>query len=208
MNRTRVKFCGITRPEDAAAAVNLGVDAIGMVFFDPSPRAVGLEQARAIVAEVPPLVSTVGLFVNAGREEVLAALAAVRIDVLQFHGDEPPGDCEGFGKPYIKAVRMREDVDLYQQTARYRNAGALLLDAWDEARYGGTGQAFDWSRIPPNLGKPVVLAGGLSPANVAEAVQKIRPYAVDVSGGIESAKGIKDPAKMRAFLSEVYRGID
>jgi phosphoribosylanthranilate isomerase len=169
---------------------------------------VGLEQAQAIVAEVPPLVGTVGLFVNAGRAEVLAVLAAVRIDILQFHGDEPPADCEGFGKPYIKAVRMREDIDLHEQTARYRNAGALLLDAWDETRYGGTGQAFDWSRIPLNMGKPVILAGGLSPANVAEAVQKVRPYAVDVSGGIESAKGIKDPGKMRAFLSEVYRGID
>lgn len=208
MNRTRVKFCGITRPEDAATAVSLGVDAIGLVFFDPSPRAVGLEQARAIVAEVPPLVATVGLFVDARRAEVLSVLAAVRIDVLQFHGNELPVDCEDFGRPYIKAIRMRDGVDVHEQAARYRHAGALLLDTWEDGRHGGTGQVFDWSRVPGDLGKPVILAGGLSPANVAEAVQQVRPYAVDVSGGIETAKGIKDPEKMRAFLSEVYRGTD
>lgn len=203
--RIRVKFCGITRPEDAAAAAAAGADAIGLVFHPASARAVTPEQARRVVEALPPLVTVVGLFVDAPRERIEAALDAVHLDLLQFHGDECPADCRRFGVPFIKAVRMRPGVDVAAYTRTYPQARAMLLDAYRPGVAGGTGATFDWSRIPESLDRPVILAGGLAPSNVAEAIRTVRPYAVDVSGGVEAAKGIKDPAKMAAFMSEVMR---
>lgn len=201
--RTRVKFCGITRPADARSAARLGVDAIGLVFYPPSPRAVQIEQARAIVAALPPFVSVVGLFVNAEPRAIREVLAAVPLHLLQFHGEETCSDCERYGVPYIKAVRMREGVDLQACAARYAGAAGLLVDAWRPDRWGGSGQTFEWSLIPSGIAKPLILAGGLTPANVADALRVVAPYGVDVSGGIESSGGVKDPVKMAAFVHEV-----
>ncbi len=202
--RTRVKICGITRPQDGVGAAILGADAIGLVFYPPSPRAVTADQARAIVKALPPFVSVVALFVNAEPQAVRSVLEAVPVDLLQFHGDETPAQCRGHGRPYIKAVAMRDGLDLVETARRYGDARALLLDTYKESLAGGTGESFDWGRIPPGLARPVILAGGLRPDNVAEAVRRVRPYAVDVSGGVESSKGIKDAAKMAAFI----RGVD
>ncbi len=200
----RVKICGITRPEDGAVAARLGADAVGLVFHAKSPRAVGVEQARAIVASLPPFVTRVGLFVNAAPDAIEAVLSAVALDVLQFHGDEPAADCRCYGRPYIKAIRMRPGVDLEGAARAYHDAGALLLDAYVDGIEGGTGQRFDWSRVPEDLPKPIILAGGLTPDNVARALALLRPYAVDVSGGVERDKGMKDEDKMRRFLRSVW----
>lgn len=205
MGRTRVKICGITRVDDAREAVRLGADAIGLVFHPPSPRHVNLSQAREIRAAVPAFVTVVGLFVDAEPERVREAVAAVPLDLLQFHGAEPPEYCRAQGRPYMKAVRMREGVDLRLECVRYGDAAALLVDTYRPGVAGGTGETFDWSRIPRDLGLPLVLAGGLAPGNVDAAVRQVRPYAVDVSGGVEAAKGIKDPAKMQAFIRGVSR---
>ncbi|QKT04597.1 phosphoribosylanthranilate isomerase [Ectothiorhodospiraceae bacterium 2226] len=209
--RTRVKICGITRAEDAQAAARLGADAIGLVFFDPSPRAVSIEQARAAIRVLPPLMSVVGLFVDASAERVREVLDGVRIDLLQFHGAEAPAYCASFGVPYIKAVRMREDVDVAAEARRYSDARGsaargLLLDTYSATTAGGTGTAFDWRRVPREAELPLILAGGLTPDNVAQAVRQVRPYAVDVSGGVEAAKGVKDAAKMAQFIEEVNIG--
>lgn len=198
--RTRVKICGITRIEDALAAVGHGCDAIGLVFYPPSPRYVAPEQARAIAAALPPFVQAVGLFVDATPEEVRAVLAVVRLDLLQFHGDETPEYCRQFGVPYMKAVRVRPETNLLQYAAAYTDAKALLLDTYVSGTPGGTGQTFDWAVIPGDLPKPVVLAGGLNASNVSEAIKQCRPYAVDVSGGVEREKGIKDADKIAAFM--------
>jgi phosphoribosylanthranilate isomerase len=203
IGRTRVKICGITRVEDALAAAQAGADAIGLVFYEGSPRQVTVDQAAQIVAALPPCVTVVGLFVNAPRAEVEAVLSAVPIDLLQFHGEETPAACRGYGRRYMKAVRMREGVDLAVEAGRYADAAALLLDAYVPDRHGGTGTRFDWTRVPTALDKPVILAGGLTPDNVAQAIRQTRPYAVDVSGGVEAAKGIKDAIKMRAFVRNV-----
>ena len=203
MIRTRVKICGITRPEDALAAARAGADAIGLVFYPPSPRAVTRERAREIVQVLPPFVSVVGLFVNAQPAEVRAALAALPIDLLQFHGDEAPEECRIYGRPYIKAVAMAPGVDLQAAARRYVDAAGLLLDTHREGVRGGTGEVFDWSRIPPGLDRPIILAGGLTLENVAAAVQRVRPYAVDVSSGVEVSKGIKDAARIEAFIRGV-----
>ena len=184
---------------DAAAAAAAGADAIGLVFYGPSPRHVTLDAARAIVAALPPFVTCVGLFVDAAPEEIEAVLRDVALDVLQFHGRETPEECRRYGRPYLKAIAMAEGVDVCAAEARYASAQGLLLDTHQKGRPGGTGQVFDWGRIPGDLGKPVILAGGLSPANVAAAIDQVRPYAVDVSGGVESAPGIKDERRMREF---------
>jgi phosphoribosylanthranilate isomerase len=201
--RTRVKVCGITRVEDALAAVKHGSDAIGLVFYEKSPRHIPVNRAAEIVAALPPFVCTVGLFVDALEAEVLAALNAVRLDVLQFHGNESPIYCKQFGVPYLKAVRVRPGTNLLQYATDYAEAKALLLDAYAEGVPGGTGQVFDWGLIPTNLSMPLILAGGLNPANVAEAIRRARPYAVDVSGGVEREKGIKDADKIAAFMRGV-----
>lgn len=202
--RTRVKICGLTRPEDARAAVALGADAIGLVFYPPSPRNVEIEQARAIVAALPPFVTVVGLFVDETEARVRDVLAQVRIDLIQFHGDEAPRYCGSFVKPFIKAIRMRPGTDLTQVAADYGQASALLLDADDPRAKGGTGARFDWSMIAPDCPLPVILAGGLKAENVGEALRQVGPYALDVSSGVEAAKGVKDVEKMAAFLKEVY----
>jgi phosphoribosylanthranilate isomerase len=204
--RTRVKICGITNRQDARDAVDLGADAIGLVFYPASPRAVTVAQAREVVFGLPPFVTVVGLFVNAERVEIAEALAGCRIDLLQFHGQECPDYCAEHGRPYLKAVRMREGVDLAAERARYATASALLLDTYQPGVPGGTGEAFDWARVPAALADEVILAGGLTPANVAAAVRQVQPYAVDVSGGVERAKGRKDRDKMAAFMRGVALG--
>jgi phosphoribosylanthranilate isomerase len=201
--RTRVKICGITDRQDALDAVRLGADAIGLVFYPPSPRCVAPDRAAAIVEGLPPFVTVVGLFVNASRDEIAEVLGSVRIDLLQFHGTECAEYCAGHGRPYIKAVRVREGMDLAAERQRYAGASALLLDAYQPGVPGGTGQAFDWALIPSELGHEIVLAGGLTPDNVGEAVRRVRPYAVDVSGGVEREKGRKDAGKIEAFMRGV-----
>ena len=203
MSYVRSKICGITRIEDALAAVEAGADAIGFVFYAKSPRAVDVRQARAIIAELPPFVTTVGLFVNASRCELNEILEVVPLDLLQFHGDEAPEDCEGYHRPWIKALRVRPGDDLEAACQRYAGARGILLDTYVAGVPGGTGEAFDWSLVPARLSKPIILAGGLSAANVGEAIAQVRPYAVDVSGGVEQAKGIKDAAKIKAFMQAV-----
>lgn len=202
--RTRVKICGITRPEDAIAAAAAGADAIGLVFCAASPRHIAPERAREIVAALPPLVSTVALFLDPARDEVARVLDAVEVDLLQFHGRESPEFCESFGRRYLKALGMGGGSDTAADAAAHPHATGFLLDSHVPGAQGGSGETFDWSRIPV-LPKPYLLAGGLSPANVAEAVRRCRPYGVDVSSGVESAKGIKDAAKIAAFIDEVNR---
>jgi phosphoribosylanthranilate isomerase len=205
MRPIRVKICGITRPEDALQAARCGADAIGLVFYSSSPRAVSVHQTKAIIEVLPPFVSTVGLFVNAGQHEVEKVLSQVPLDLLQFHGEESAQDCELYGRPYIKAISMKEGVDISEQVREYKNAKGLLLDTYHKELPGGTGMQFDWSRVPQDLEKPVILAGGLNADNVAEAIRQTEPFAVDVSGGVESEKGIKDPDKIAAFIREVRR---
>ena len=202
MSAVRSKICGITRIEDALAAVEAGADAIGLVFYARSPRAVNVLQARAIIAALPPFVTTVGLFVNASRCELNETLDAVQLDMLQFHGDESEADCVGFGLPYIKAARMRQGFDLLKYAASFPEAQGLLLDAFVEG-YGSGGETFDWSLIPSGLPLPLILSGGLNAGNVAEAVRHVRPWAVDVSSGVERAKGIKDAARIIDFVAGV-----
>ncbi|AZC30030.1 phosphoribosylanthranilate isomerase [Pseudomonas chlororaphis] len=203
MSAVRSKICGITRIEDALAAVEAGADAIGLVFYAKSPRAVNVQQARAIIAALPPFVTTVGLFVNASRCELGEILDAVPLDLLQFHGDETPADCEGYHRPYIKALRVKAGDDIAGGCAVYARASGILLDTYVEGVPGGTGEAFDWSLVPQGLSKPIILAGGLTAENVGQAIAQVRPYAVDVSGGVEQSKGIKDHAKIRAFMQAV-----
>jgi len=200
---TRVKICGITRVEDGLACAQLGADAIGLVFYAPSPRHVSVEQARAIMAALPPFITTVGLFVDADSTEVSAVLRQLPLDLLQFHGSESPDYCQGFSRPYLKAVRVKPGLDLVQYAAQYERAKGLLLDAHVEGIAGGTGQAFDWNLIPARLPLPIVLSGGLHPANVTEAIKRVQPAAVDISSGVESTKGIKDAAKIAAFMQGV-----
>jgi phosphoribosylanthranilate isomerase len=198
-----VKICGITRVEDGLAAAHCGAHAIGLVFYSPSPRSVTASQAAAIIRALPPFVTAVGLFVDAPPEEVRAVTAVATLGLLQFHGSESPDYCRRFPLPYMKAVRVREGVDLLQYASDYRDAKALLLDAHVEGMRGGTGSTFDWNLIPPSLPLPIVLSGGLDSRNVADAVRRVRPWAVDVSSGVESAKGVKDAAKIAAFMSGV-----
>ncbi len=206
---TRTKICGITRVEDGLAAAHAGADAIGMVFYARSPRNVALPRAAEIAAALPPFVTRVALFVNPGVDEVESVLRQVHPDVLQFHGEESPEFCRYFGVPYLKAARVKAGVDLLQFAVRYADAQGLLLDAWSEAAHGGTGARFDWTLIPLDLPRPVVLAGGLSAANVGEAIRAVKPWAVDVSSGVEAEeegkllKGIKDAARIAAFMKEV-----
>jgi phosphoribosylanthranilate isomerase len=205
VQRTRVKICGITRPEDAAHAVQLGADAIGLVFYEPSPRYISHTTARTIVESLAPFVTSVGLFVDAPAEEVFEVLKVVRLNLLQFHGDEKAEYCEQFGVPYIKALRMREDVNVTAFAQQHPNAAGILLDTYQTGIAGGTGQTFDWNMIPDDVPLPVILAGGLDANNVARAICSVHPYAVDVSGGVEVHKGEKDRGKMSDFLKEVQR---
>ncbi len=203
--RTRVKICGITRVEDALCAARCGADAIGLVFYRRSPRAVTHEQARAIAVALPPFVAAVGLFVNPTPEEVGAALREVPLQVLQFHGDECPADCGRYGLPYVKAVSMRAGLDPRRYMDTYPDAAGFLLDSHGGGKAGGTGEVFDWSLIPGGLERPVLLAGGLNPHNVATAIERVRPWGIDLSSGVERAPGVKDPQLIEALMQEVNR---
>ena len=204
--RVRVKFCGMTRAEDARAAASLGADAIGLIFHPPSPRGVDAEHAAAVVRGLAPFVTRVGVFVDPDPATLQHVLSRVALDLLQFHGDEPAELCAASGRPWIKAVAMRGPEDALAAARRYPGAAALLLDTWSARSRGGTGRTFDWSMVPRDLDRPVLLAGGLGPDNVAEAVRAVHPYAVDTASGVESAPGVKDHDKMKAFIREVTRG--
>jgi phosphoribosylanthranilate isomerase len=213
--RTRVKICGITRVEDGVAAAAAGADAIGLIFWAGTPRRVAFDQARAIAAALPPFVSRVGLFVDPAPGEVLAALAHVPLELLQFHGSEDAAFCRAFGQPYLKAVHVRDGVDLVESVSQFGDAAGIVFDAWvPDDLPGGTGQAFDWMRLPGELtarmGRPLVLSGGLDPDNVARAIRTVRPFAVDVSSGVEERdaggpprRGLKDAARIAAFMQGV-----
>jgi phosphoribosylanthranilate isomerase len=208
--RTRVKICGITRIDDGLAAASAGADAIGLVFWRGTPRVVDADRARAIAAALPPFVSVVGLFVDPEPDEVRSTLARVPLDLLQFHGAEPPGFCRSFGRPYLKALAVAEEGDLLESIVPYGDASGIVLDAPPaDGLPGGTGRTFDWARVPPTLPRPLVLSGGLDASNVAEAIRRLRPWAVDVSSGVEArgadgrpVKGIKDAARIAAFIEE------
>lgn len=208
MSRTRTKICGITRPEDARLAATLGADALGVVFYEGSRRAVTLEQGRLIREAVPAMTTLVALFVDPEPAQVHAVLETLSPDCLQFHGEESAAFCESFGRPYMKAVRVRPGLDVQRTAQAYPSASAILLDAWHPSEAGGTGRRFDWQvarALNAELPGRVVLAGGLAPANVAEAIRLVDPWAVDVSSGVESAPGIKSPDKLSEFFREVYR---
>ena len=201
--RTRVKICGITRLEDARDAVTQGADAIGLVFYRPSPRYVSLGRARDIARGTPPFVTTVAVFVNPLREEVEEVIRECDVSLLQFHGEEAPEFCASFPRPYVKAARIRPELDLIKYLSPHTGAKGWMLDAFHEDLWGGTGGAFDWSVVPENLAKPVILSGGLTADNVAGAIRRVRPYAVDVSTGVEMSRGVKDAAKIAAFIGAV-----
>ena len=201
--RVRIKVCGMTRIEDALAASRLGVDAVGLVFHPRSPRYIGIEPARALVAALPAFVTVTALFLDPSAEQVRQVVDNVRVELLQFHGGEPAEFCRSFNRAYIKAVPMGSHADVLEYTRRHAGAAALLLDSHAAGQSGGTGMSFDWSSLPRLDGPPVILAGGLNPSNVASAIRIVRPYGVDVSSGVESAPGIKDEAKMAAFVREV-----
>lgn len=200
--RTRIKICGITREEDARAAVQAGADAIGLVFYPRSPRCLSLDWARQLANGLPPFVSSVALFVNPAAAEVYTVLERVRPALLQFHGDEDPVFCAQFGVPYLKACRVKPGVDLLEYLRPFAGAAGWLLDSHVE-EYGGVGESFDWSLVPAERTRPLVLSGGLTRENVGEAIRRVRPWAVDVSSGVESSKGIKDAARIAAFIAEV-----
>ena len=202
--RVRVKICGITSVQDALTAVKHGADAIGLVFYAPSSRNVSIAQAQEIARQIPAFVSVVGLFVNAEASFVNKVISQVKINLLQFHGDETPEACSQFSLPFIKAIRVKPDTNLIQCAIDFSAAKALLLDTYTEGLMGGTGHVFDWDLIPKQMAQPVILAGGLTVDNVAQAIQKVQPYAVDVSGGVEMSKGIKDADKIAAFMQQVY----
>jgi phosphoribosylanthranilate isomerase len=200
--RTRIKICGLTREADVDAAVDAGADAVGLNFYPKSPRYLALARAEALARRLPPFVTPVGLFVNAGASEVRSALAAIPQLVLQFHGDESPAQCREPGRPYLRAARMAPGFDLLDFARQYPDAQAILLDAFVDG-YGGGGKVFDWSQIPASVPSPVVLSGGLHAANVTDGILQVRPWAVDVSSGVESAKGIKDAHAIRRFCEAV-----
>lgn len=200
----KIKVCGFTKAENAREASLLGIDAIGLVFYERSPRSVDVETARDIVAALPPFINRVGLFVNANPSFIDEVLCEVALDTLQFHGDESAQECGQYAMPFIKAVRMNEDVDLEKICEEYHQASGLLLDAHSQDAFGGTGQGFDLSLVKPNLELPIILAGGMNAKNVGDAINQVRPYAVDVSSGVESAKGVKDIDKIKQFVEKVH----
>ncbi len=205
MNRTRVKICGITRLEDALCAVEAGADSLGFVFYSKSPRAIDPQAAAEIIRKLPAFVTTTGLFVDADAEYIDLVIRETRIDLLQFHGDESPEFCNSFSRPFIKALRMKPGLNLNNEYQRYSDSQAILLDAYRPGVPGGTGEVFDWDLIPTPHKAPLILAGGLTCDNVAQAVEVVQPFAVDVSGGVEQSKGIKDAVKIVRFINEVTR---
>jgi len=203
MTRTRIKICGIKEPAHARLAAEAGADAIGLNFYPPSPRFIWPAEAAAVAEALPPYVTAVGLFVDADENLIRETLDAVPLGLLQFHGDEPPGFCEQFDLPYVRAVRMEQGTDLVEYAHRFKRARALLVDAHVPGQPGGTGRSFDWSLIPRELPIPIILSGGLDAANVARAVREVKPWAVDVSSGVESSRGVKDPARIVEFIRSV-----
>ncbi|HSD41865.1 MAG TPA: phosphoribosylanthranilate isomerase [Burkholderiales bacterium] len=201
--RTRVKICGITSAAVGLAAARHGADAIGLIFYAPSPRLVTLERAREIASSVPAFVARVAVFVNPAASDVAAVIRACRPDLLQFHGEEAADFCRGFGVPYLRALRVRPGVDLLESLSSFNDAAGWLLDAYRQELYGGTGEAFDWNLIPPGLPRPLILSGGLDAENVGAAIRRVRPWAVDVSSGVEVAKGVKDERRIAAFMEAV-----
>ncbi len=204
--RTRVKICGFTQVDEAVIATKLGVDAIGLVFYPPSPRHVNIEQAQKIVKALPAFVTVVALFVDEKESQIKEVIKQVSIDCIQFHGDEMPVNCRLYNKPYIKAIRMLPDLDILEMTDQYYDASSLLLDAYHPGIKGGSGSQFDWGLIPKDCSKSIILAGGLHVDNVKQAIQSVRPYALDVSSGVEKTKGVKDVAKMAAFIQAINEG--
>lgn len=204
--RTRVKICGFTQVQDAVVAANLGVDAIGLVFYPPSPRNVSTDKAYEIVRALPAFVTVVALFVDEQEDKICEVLDKVSIDCIQFHGDESVEACKIYNKPYMKAIRMKPGLDISEIARQHPQASALLLDAYHPGIKGGSGCQFDWDLIPKQCTLPVILAGGLESNNAKQAVQTVRPYALDVSSGVESSKGIKDVAKMAAFIQAIKEG--
>ncbi len=204
--RTRVKICGFTRADEAVYAARLGVDAIGLVFYPPSPRHVEIEQAVRIVKALPAFTSVVALFVDEQEARIREVLAQVSIDCIQFHGEESAEACRIYGKRYIKAVRMKNTIDISALALHYHDAAGLLLDAYHPDAKGGTGSQFDWDLIPKHCSLPIILAGGLDATNAKQAVATVKPYALDVSSGVEANKGIKDALKMAAFIKQVNEG--
>ena len=202
---TRIKICGITTREDAKMACDSGADAIGLVFYPPSPRFVTIEQAVDVLACLPPFTTSVALFVNAQRQEIEHVLQQVAIDLIQFHGNESAEFCASFKRPYIKAVRMKNGLDLYSVQKEYASARGLLLDTYKKGVPGGTGETFNWDKVPHDLNLPVILAGGLVADNVSQAINVVRPYAVDVSGGVEASKGRKDRQKIIQFMNSAKK---
>ncbi len=205
---TQIKICGITSCDDAKIACDSGANAIGLVFYAPSPRYVSIEQAADIVKSLPPFTTSVALFVDAERQEVETVIEQVSIDIIQFHGNEPADFCASFNRPYIKAVRMKEGVDLYSVQNEFASARGLLLDTYKKGIPGGTGEIFNWDKVPHDLNLPIILAGGLVPENIAQAIRQVKPYAVDVSGGVEASRGKKDRQKIIQFIDNVTRTDD
>lgn len=204
MKRTRIKICGVTRAEDALLACELGADAIGMVMTPSSPRCVSIERARDIRRALPAFVDAVVLSHDLPAERVRVIIDAVHPDLVQFHGSEGAAFCESFGVRYLKALGMAGDVDVHAVVEEHARASGFVLDGHPPGSQGGQGKVFDWSRVPSAIGRPVLLAGGLNPGNVAEAIRRVRPWAVDLASGVEAAPGIKDPAKLRAFFAAVH----
>lgn len=205
MSVIRCKVCGMTRPEDALLAADLGADAIGVIFYSGSKRYVSPAQAERVVRALPPFVTAVGLMVNMAADEIGAILQQVPLDVLQFHGDESPAFCRQFGRPYIKAVRVGAREHIQAAADAYADARALLFDAAVAGQYGGTGQTFDWQMLPEHLNSPWILSGGLNPDNITQAIVQTRAMAVDIASGVESSPGIKDAAKMAALMEGIKR---
>ncbi|ORU90140.1 MAG: N-(5'-phosphoribosyl)anthranilate isomerase [Cycloclasticus sp. symbiont of Poecilosclerida sp. M] len=203
--RTRVKICGITQLDDALSCIENGADALGFVFYEKSVRFIDIEQASKIINKLPPFISKIGLFINANYDYVSSVLQETAIDLLQFHGNEDEVFCQSFGKPYIKAIRMKPKTDLTIVAEQYHSASGLLVDAYDPQQCGGTGHTFDWSALPKESTHPIILAGGLNPNNVAQAISTTHPYAVDVSSGVETSKGVKDHQLIKQFMQEVRR---
>lgn len=203
--RVRTKICGITSVKDALCAIDMGADAIGLVFYEPSPRAVTIDQAKEICASLPPFVTVVALTVNAPRSFVAQIVDSLPVNLLQFHGDEEESDCLGFSVPYVKALRVKSEHDVSEAERAFPSASGILVDTYKKGVPGGTGEIFDWGLLPESRGKSLILAGGLNPENVRNAIAAVKPFAVDVSGGVEASPGIKSPELVKQFIQEVSR---
>lgn len=200
---TKVKICGLTNVENAKSMANYSIDAIGLVFYEKSPRFVDIKTAQQIIEVLPPFINRIGLFVNAEKSFIDKVIKNVAIDTLQFHGDETPQECEKYQLPFIKAIRVDEQTDLKKQASDYKNASGLLLDAKHKTLYGGSGESFDWNLAKKEINLPIILAGGLTVNNVAQAIEQVQPFGVDVSSAVEKSKGFKDIEKIKLFMEKI-----